>query len=398
VFSGASERERSHHRSLSPREEEKRTSDVLQVLKERSEPGTLALENQERSPCSERVLTLLERESDAGADAGVRTALARVLEWTLLVERLEATPDEAERRALLEVARARAIARPDSSVSGAPEDESTGEAAGAELEPPSRAAVPPPRDPRDPPDVGTARPAAPGAGRPARRVRAPEPLWAPGEDSEYARVLEHVRSILAWANEEHGADFDVERSSGDVRRYPFETVRAAVANVLLKRARGYRFVNPGAVLWDGITLEGYKLDEFSVARLDEVLAACRARAPAAPVSRPVHAPTAPVPDFSTERRQREARRLAWESLSVEQRAALDVRAQDLARADLGPEASTARVSLRALDRRGELIESEHAAAFEAALRTVDAGSNPISGNVRPTRHEREPIPDGSIAT
>jgi hypothetical protein len=190
-----------------------------------------------------------------------------------------------------------------------------------------------------------------------RRPRSPTPLWS-GEKGEEAQVLSQVRSILTWANREHRASFPVEKSAQDTLLYPFERVRAAVANVLLKRARGYRFENAGAVLWDGITLEGYKLDEFSVASFEEVLARLgRTSAPSerkAPFPPPQPRPAEARLEFEPERRRRELLQALYERLPTAERADLDRRAEVLAREELG-ETSTLRLGLRRLDKRNELL-------------------------------------------
>jgi hypothetical protein len=135
-----------------------------------------------------------------------------------------------------------------------------------------------------------------------RRPRSGTPLWQPTGGEEEA-VLSHARSILEWSNRDFGARFDVDRSLKDMLRYPFEHVRGAVSNVLLKKSRGYGFKNPGAVLWEGITLEGYKLDEFSVARFSEVLARIPSQASTRSVMPAFPSPPA-RPTFDDERRRR----------------------------------------------------------------------------------------------
>jgi hypothetical protein len=193
-----------------------------------------------------------------------------------------------------------------------------------------------------------------------------------------------VRSILDGANREFGAHFDVERSARDTLRYRYEDVRAAVANVLLKRTRGYRFENPGAVLWDGITLEGYRLEEFSVARFEEVLRLCEPS-----VDKP---PPVPIPGggggavkaqpatthgtFAAERRRREGMNAVYESLAPEVRRRLDDRARALAEGELRArraegtgELDPVLVGLRTTDQRNNLLESEHKAEIAAFLKT-----------------------------
>jgi hypothetical protein len=199
-----------------------------------------------------------------------------------------------------------------------------------------------------------------------RRPRAPRPLWT-GERGEEASVLQHVRSILEWANKEHGATFDIAKSAKDTLRYPYERVRAAVANVLLKRARGYAFGNAGAVLWEGITLEGYKLEEFSVGPFDEVLARAGPDHRGAPAGRPDHRPPAaaaspPAPSassaplrFEPERQRRALLQALYEKLPLAARSALDAETEDLARRELGANPSAHRLALLKLDKRHELL-------------------------------------------
>ncbi len=196
----------------------------------------------------------------------------------------------------------------------------------------------------------------PAGQAPLRRKRAPSPLWSK-EGEEEKLVFLKAREILEWANQEHKASFPVARSLEDMLLYPFENVRAAVANVVLKRARGYRFQNPGAVLWDAITLEGYKLDEFSVGPFEEVLARAQAPAPAKPAPVPPRSSEV-LQRFEPERRRRELLQALYEKLPEEKRRELDLRALSLAQEELGARSSPLRLSLRRLDKRNELLERE----------------------------------------
>jgi hypothetical protein len=216
---------------------------------------------------------------------------------------------------------------------------------------------------------------------------------------EEAQVLAHVRSILAWANRDHGATFDIERSAKDTLRYPFERVRSAVANVLLKRARGYPFVNPGAVLWDGITLEGYKLDEFSVACLDEVLArvgrshpgGTPEKAPERATGGSAAAPGAIVPRFEPERRRRELLQELYRKLPEATRLSIDERAEALAREELGELASPRRVRLLQLDKKNELLAALPEASCDAGESQRGLQDSQIS-QFASERDEPEPNP------
>lgn len=278
-----------------------------------------------------------------------RVALARLLETALLLEQLLTLADPGERLALLAAlgrrGRARALAR----ASRAAREAS-----------PSGGALP--EASAGAPSPGPT--ASPHEGDRERRPRAPRPLWSGESDGAEARaVLEQVRSVLEWSNREFGATFPVDRSVRDVQRYPYATVRAAVSNVLLKKARGYSFSNPGAVLWDGITLKSYRYDEFSVARLEEVLRLCAEREAARP---PEPAPPPPVeprpraPSFAAERRRREVLRAAYDALSEGERAGLDREAEALARGELeGRSVTDERLALRVADIRNELLERAH---------------------------------------
>jgi hypothetical protein len=190
----------------------------------------------------------------------------------------------------------------------------------------------------------------------ARRVRSPSPLWR-GEAGEEAQVLLEVKKILEWANREHGASFPIAKSARDTLLYPFERVRGAVANVLLKRARGYRFENPGAVLWDGITFEGYKLEEFSVASFAEVLARIRATRPKDETREPPKTPPPQALEFEEERKRRSTLQVLHDSLPESERQELDRRAEILAREELGEASSPRRLALRKLDKRNELLSA-----------------------------------------
>lgn len=254
------------------------------------------------------------------------------------------------------------------------------EALGKTVMPPGESVMPSAETVMDsrssPPPPSRSSPGAPVGGAVSgkeRRVRASVPLWT-GESGEEAKVFTHVRSILEWANREHRASFDVERSAKDTLRYPFERVRAAVANVLLKRARGYRFANAGAVLWEGITLEGYKLDEFSVACFDEVLARlARGRSGdphrGAPSGRPASLPrTAALPSplpFQSERQRRFLLQEAYQKLPESERCELDRRAEVMACEELGVMDSPLRRRFLQLDKRNELLAARMAGLVDA---------------------------------
>jgi hypothetical protein len=325
---------RSDHR-LSPSFSKRNTSDVLKILEGRtvptptpSAPSTAARDhaeiNCERAVSERELLELFKTEPSARVRAAIMRVLAKVITRdrgsrghdALQSETMKARPE-----LQTETVNARQTQQPASS------------------------------------SASTTR---------RKRPRSAEPLWA-AEDSEARLVAEKVRAILTWANQDFGASFDIDRSSRDTFRYPFLVVRAAVANVLLKRARGYRFENPGAVLWEAITLEGYKLDEFSVARFDEVLARCgearpmeEVRAPPAP---PPPSPPSPQKEnaatFERERKRREELQALYESLPEETRHELDARALALAQkssASAGSSISSTILSLRTLSRRNELLE------------------------------------------
>jgi hypothetical protein len=217
-----------------------------------------------------------------------------------------------------------------------------------------------------------------------------------------------VRSVLEWANREHRARFDVERSAKDTLRYPYETVRGAVANVLLKRARGYRFTNAGAVLWDGITLEGYKLEEFAAGPFDEVLARVgvsgldgatssdsatsatvesarsgsepargSARRPEAKLPAPLSTLPPPPLRFDRERRAKLELQAAYEALPEDERAVIDRRAEALAREELGEMVSPPRLRLLQLDKRNELLRGRVETGRDAMGREKDSDESQI---------------------
>jgi hypothetical protein len=201
-----------------------------------------------------------------------------------------------------------------------------------------------------------------------RRARSPHPLWSPDDEPEKRETFAQAGAVLELANREFGARFEVERSRRDTLLYPYEVVRGAVANVLLKKARGYRFENPGAVLWDAITLPGYRLEEFAVANMEEVLKRCAgAWAPPAPTPEPPpEPPPSERPAVEPERRRAEARRALYERLAPEVREELDRRARELAREGFSSKGSVldeSVLALRVLRARDDLIEQEHAAAL-----------------------------------
>ena len=208
------------------------------------------------------------------------------------------------------------------------------------------------------------------APRGKKRPRAPQPLWSPGEGAETGEVFARLTGILAWANAEFGATFPVERSAKDACRYAFPVVRAAVANVLLKRARGYRFENPGAVLWEGITLEGYRLEEFAVgpfaATLERAGEPAPALKPQALAALPETLPPKPS-SFEAERRRRETLQAVYERLPEAKRHEIDERAEELSRQGSKVADTPLEVSIRALrvlSRRNELLEELVGAAGE----------------------------------
>ncbi len=192
-----------------------------------------------------------------------------------------------------------------------------------------------------------------------RRPRAPGPLWVRERNEETEAVFAHVERILEESNRSFGASFDVARSTRDTLRYPFEHVRGAVANVLLKKAQGYSFTNPGAVLWDGITLEGYKLAEFAVGPFQEVLARV-GKSPPPPPPSPKSPPPPRALAFEPERKRRLVLQAVYERLPKEAREDLDRRAEVLAREALGTSGSTLRLGLLKLDKRNELLQEEQA--------------------------------------
>lgn len=224
--------------------------------------------------------------------------------------------------------------------------------------------------------------------RERRWPRAGTQLWSPVSTEERA-VFVQVREILAWANQAFGARFDLERSSKDALLYPFERVRGAVANVLLKKARGYRFGNPGAVLWDGITLEGYKLEEFSVGPFTEVLERI-GKKPLTPLGLPGTA-VKPLPSSHAsdelERRRGLLLQTVYEKLPDDARKSLDERALVLARNELGGAGSSLRLGLLRLEKRNELLLAEHGDA-NGQRRSGDESQIPRFAS---DRNETEPI-------
>jgi hypothetical protein len=187
-----------------------------------------------------------------------------------------------------------------------------------------------------------------------RRPRAPGPLWSKEKNEENQAVFAQVEKILEESNRSFGASFDVSRSARDTLRYPFEHVRGAVANVLLKKARGYGFTNPGAVLWEGITLEGYKLEELSVGPFEDVLARVEKSSPSPPALPKTPPPSRPLA-FEPERKRRLLLQEVYERLPQEAREDLDRRAEALAREELGTLGSQLRLGLLKLDKRNELL-------------------------------------------
>jgi hypothetical protein len=304
------ERELSHHRPLRLLEK-KETSDVL------------SREHDEERPTPEAIWALARSEPSVR----IKLRLLRLLETVLLSAVLE-----------------RAMAS--SSLTATPENtperkKETENASGQTV----KEGVP--REPRE-----------------QRRRRAESPVWSPVSTEEKA-VFTHAREILSWANQAFGARFDLERSTKDTLLYPFEYVRGAVANVLLKKARGYRFTNPGAVLWDSITLEGYKLDEFSVGPFADVLERVERRPK--PLPSPTRVPTEPATSsqngFELERKRGLLLQAIYEKLPDDARTGLDERALALARRELGESSSSLRLGLLRLDKRNELLLAEHGDAM-----------------------------------
>ena len=186
-----------------------------------------------------------------------------------------------------------------------------------------------------------------------------------------------MAAILERANREFSATFDVERSRRDTLLYPYEVVRSAVANVLLKEARGYRFENPGAVLWDGITLPRYRLEEFAVANLEEVRKRCEGTWPVPPVvsSIPpvvsVRTSAPPDPELvrpgESEKRRAQALRELHASLPEPVRVEIDRRAREQVLASsspgriAGPDDPV--LALRVHRVREEILEREYGGAL-----------------------------------
>ena len=348
-------------------------------------------------PSSREILGLLEREPRAR----VREALVRLLDRALVLERFDACLDRRERRALLRALGARGRlrgrldpGRPSSeprALAGAARDQDVATAVEIASDPGAlderdtesrsgapdavhnvsrtRDVVPGPVEAPEKASLETARreKASPRAGR--RRARAPHPLWSPEDEPEKREVFGHVAAILERANREFGATFDVERSRRDTLLYSYEVVRSAVANVLLKQSRGYRFENPGAVLWDGITLPRYRLEEFAVANLEEVLKRVAGLAPpAASTPAPARPPAtgeakAPSPERSgeIERKRAEALRELYLALPDLAREDLDRRAREMALEGFcgrGSPLDESVLALRVLRARDELLARE----------------------------------------
>jgi hypothetical protein len=341
---------RSHHRKSSYFSK-RNTLDVLKILEGRTlesarreaDGAANGERNCERPLTPRELVDLLKKERSSR----VRVALVKLIEWVLLLERLDRTEDRAERLKLLS-------SRKRPKKPGAPEPEPP-RAPEAPLEKPLAAR----------PGTETLKPGTetlkPPRGK--KRSRAAQPLWAPGEGAETSEVFARLTGILTWANAEFGASFPVERSAKDACRYAFPFVRAAVANVLLKRARGYRFENPGAVLWEGITLEGYRLEEFSVGPFAAVLE--RVGEPVPELKRetrealPVAGPSEPS-SFEAERRRRETLQAFYEQLPPSKRHEIDERAEELSQQGSKVSDSPFEVSIRALrvlSRRNELLEA-----------------------------------------
>lgn len=210
-----------------------------------------------------------------------------------------------------------------------------------------------------------------GARGDRRRARAPHPLWSFDDEPEKREVGSEVAAILERANRDFGATFDVERSRRDTLLYPYEVVRGAVANVLLKEARGYRFTNPGAVLWDAITLPSYRLEEFAVANLEEVRERCRgawadrpaaASPPVPPPSPPGETRDADRGEGERERKRAEALRALFASLPEAEQQEIDRRAREVAAAGFlgrGSPFDEQVLALRVHRAREEILAREH---------------------------------------
>ncbi|HZV03061.1 MAG TPA: hypothetical protein VFF73_40515 [Planctomycetota bacterium] len=233
---------------------------------------------------------------------------------------------------------------------------------------------------------------APSSSGKERRPRAATALWQP-RGAEEESVLAHARTILEWSNRDFHAHFEVERSLRDMLRYPFEQVRGAVSNVLLKKSRGYLFKkNPGAVLWEGITLEGYKLEEYSVARFSEVLSRLSGT-PCAPLrGAPPPSPAPPRFAFSEERKRRALLQAIYEKLPLDARQDLDRRAQALAEQELGEKGSPERLALRSLDHRNALLEdgSRGTSPPPHAMGACPGSEESQNSAIGPVRDETEP--------
>jgi hypothetical protein len=334
----------SHHRSL--RGSEERTSNVLSFEEYETTGDDVNRERATERPTVEAIWAQAKRERSLR----IKLRLLRLLESLLLAEALEKLlPGQRSPTTLSET------------VNGAPKE-------------------PPP---------GTTPPQI----QKGRRSRSSTPLWTV-ETKEEEAVFSHARSILEWANRDFGARFDLERSSKDMLRYPFESVRGAVSNVLLKKSRGYRFQNPGAVLWDGISLEGYKLDEFSVARFDEVLA----RLPAEPKTtlppKTARPSSPPPPSFESERKRRLLLQEIYERLPKDVREEVDKRAQALAEEDLGKAGSQERLALRRLDHRNILLEARLSDATDGRSGSEESQISILASE----RDESEPIAETNSRT
>jgi hypothetical protein len=338
------------------REEEKPSHHrVLRIFKKEKTSDVLSLETTNERPTVEAIWAHVRREESVR----VKLRLLRLLESLLLAEALERTLN----------------ARP-STVS-------------ASVNAPVSASV------NAPVSDGVNEPPPTPSSVKERRPRAATPLWQP-RAAEEESVLAHARSILEWSNKDFHAHFEVERSLRDMLRYPFEQVRGAVSNVLLKMSRGYQFKkNPGAVLWEGITLEGYKLEEFSAARFSEVLTRLSGTQCAHLRGAPPPPPAPPRFAFSEERKRRALLQSIYEKLPEEARQDLDRRAQALAEQELGEKGSPERLALRSLDHRNALLEdgsrgtSPPASPHDAmgARSAPEESQNPAFG---PARDETEP--------
>lgn len=98
-----------------------------------------------------------------------------------------------------------------------------------------------------------------------------EDAWDPTDSPESRDVFRHVQEIVGWAVEAFGANGDPIAIARWSQRHPYERVRRAVADVLLKRRDGFAFRNPLAILTRAITDPAYKAAEGAAANLREVL-------------------------------------------------------------------------------------------------------------------------------